>query len=71
MGCAGEAAVKFESLPDDVIVAKALSVLRSIFGDRTVPEVHLLTPISHLCYHNVPLIPSCVIMCVRILHKIT
>jgi len=36
---AGEDAVKFESLPDDVILAKALSVLRSIFGDQTVPEV--------------------------------
>lgn len=35
----GEDAVKFESLPDDVVVAKALSVLRSIFGDQTVPEV--------------------------------
>ena len=35
----GEDAVKFETLPDDVIVAKALSVLRSIFGDQTVPEV--------------------------------
>lgn len=35
----GEDAVKFESLPDEVIVAKALSVLRSIFGDTTVPEV--------------------------------
>ena len=31
--------MKFESLPDDVILAKALSVLRSIFGDQTVPEV--------------------------------
>jgi len=31
--------VKFESLPDEVVVAKALSVLRSIFGDTTVPEV--------------------------------
>ena len=39
LSCTGEAAVKFESLPDDVIVAKALSVLRSIFGDRAVPEV--------------------------------
>lgn len=36
---AGEAAIKFESLPDDVIVAKALSVLRSIFGDQ-IPEVN-------------------------------
>jgi len=36
---AGEDAVKFESLPDDVILAKALSVLRSIFGDQTMPEV--------------------------------
>lgn len=37
--CAGEDAVKFESLPNDVVVAKAISVLRSIFGDQTVPEV--------------------------------
>ena len=36
---AGEDAIKFESLHDDVIVAKAMSVLRSIFGDQTVPEV--------------------------------
>ena len=35
----GDDAVKFESLPDDVIVAKAMAVLRSIFGDQTVPEV--------------------------------
>ena len=38
----GEDAVKFESLPDEVVVAKALSVLRSIFGDTTVPEVSVL-----------------------------
>lgn len=42
----GDDAVKFESLPDEVIVAKALSVLRSIFGDTTVPEVCLFTPDS-------------------------
>lgn len=36
---AGEEAIKFESLPDEVIVAKALSVLRSIYGDTSVPEV--------------------------------
>ena len=35
----GDDAVKFESLPDDVVVAKAMAVLRSIFGDQTVPEV--------------------------------
>lgn len=35
----GEDAVKFESLPDNVVVAKAMAVLRSIFGDQTVPEV--------------------------------
>lgn len=35
---AGDDAVKFESLPDDVIVAKAMAVLRSIFGDQSVPE---------------------------------
>ena len=35
----GDDAVKFESLSDDVVVAKAVSVLRSIFGDQTVPEV--------------------------------
>ena len=39
----GEDAVKFESLPDDVIVAKALSVLRSIFGDTNVSEVSKTT----------------------------
>ena len=37
--CAGEDAVKFEGLPDDVITAKAVAVLRSIFGDQNVPEV--------------------------------
>ena len=37
---AGEDAVKFEGLPDDVVVAKAVAVLRSIFGDRSVPEVY-------------------------------
>ena len=36
---AGEDAVKFEGLPDDVITAKAVAVLRSIFGDQNVPEV--------------------------------
>ena len=35
----GDDAVRFESLPDDVVVAKALSVLRSIFGDQAVSEV--------------------------------
>ena len=35
----GEDAVKFESFPDDVVVAKAIAVLRSIFGDHAVPEV--------------------------------
>ena len=35
----GDDAVKFESLPDDVVVAKAMAVLRSIFGDQNVPEV--------------------------------
>ena len=38
--CVGEDAVKFEGLPDDVVVAKAVAVLRSIFGDPKVPEVH-------------------------------
>ena len=32
--------MKFEGLPDDVITAKAVAVLRSIFGDHNVPEVH-------------------------------
>ena len=40
----GEDAVKFESLSDDVVVAKAVSVLRSIFGDQTVPEVSSVKP---------------------------
>ena len=35
----GEDAVRFEGLPDDVVVAKAVAVLRSIFGDPRVPEV--------------------------------
>ncbi|XP_019848757.1 PREDICTED: lysine-specific histone demethylase 1A-like isoform X2 [Amphimedon queenslandica] len=35
---AGEDAVKYESLPDDVVTAKAMAVLRSIFGDNSVPE---------------------------------
>ena len=42
----GEDAVKFETLPDDVIVAKALSVLRSIFGDQIVPEVSSFTEVN-------------------------
>lgn len=36
---AGEDAVRFEGLSDDVVVAKAVAVLRSIFGDPIVPEV--------------------------------
>lgn len=36
---AGEDAERFESLPDHVVLAKALAVLRSIFGDKAVPEV--------------------------------
>ena len=39
---AGDDAVKYESLPDDVIIAKAMAVLRSIFGDETVPEVRAI-----------------------------
>ena len=39
---AGDDAIKFEALPDEVIVAKALSVLRSIFGDTCVPEVRCM-----------------------------
>ena len=38
---AGEDALRFESLSDQVIVAKAIAVLRSIFGDTAVPEVGL------------------------------
>ena len=38
---AGEDALRFESLSDQVIVAKAMAVLRSIFGDTAVPEVGL------------------------------
>lgn len=41
---AGEDALKFESLSDHVIVAKAMAVLRSIFGDTAVPEVSLNGP---------------------------
>lgn len=43
----GDDAVKFESLPDDVIVAKAMAVLRSIFGDQTVPEVRVALIHTH------------------------
>jgi len=39
---AGEDALKFESLSDQVIVAKAMAVLRSVFGDTSVPEVKIL-----------------------------
>lgn len=38
---AGEDALRFESLSDQVIVAKAMAVLRSVFGDTAVPEVGL------------------------------
>lgn len=38
---AGEDALRFESLSDQVIVAKAMAVLRSVFGDTSVPEVRL------------------------------
>ena len=48
--------MKFEGLPDDVIVAKAVAVLRSIFGDPNVPEVH----VSFLCPFCHTLILSCV-----------
>lgn len=43
---AGEDAERFESLPDHVVLAKALAVLRSIFGDKAVPEV------SRGCVHR-------------------
>ena len=36
---AGEDAEKFEAFPDQVILAKVLAVLRSVFGDKAVPEV--------------------------------
>ena len=55
---AGEDAVKFESLPDDVVVAKALSVLRSIFGDQTVPEVSATCTDNPSTCHGVPLSPA-------------
>jgi lysine-specific histone demethylase 1 len=35
---AGEDAEKFEAFPDQVILAKVLAVLRSVFGDKAVPE---------------------------------
>lgn len=38
---AGEDALRFESLSDQVIMAKAMAVLRSIFGDTAVPEVEI------------------------------
>ena len=40
--------MRFEGLPDDVVVAKAVAVLRSIFGDPIVPEVRMVpSPIFH------------------------
>ena len=49
--------MKFEGLPDDVIVAKAVAVLRSIFGDPNVPEVFVMCPFCHTlilsCVHSV------------------
>lgn len=45
--------MKFESLPDDVTVAKAMAVLRSIFGDQNVPEVHVCVyslPADHVVF---------------------
>lgn len=53
----GEEAVKFEGLPDDVVVAKAVSVLRCIFGDLKVPEVYLHVPI--LPFSHVFVLPFC------------
>ena len=53
--CAGEDAVKFEGLPDDVVVAKAVAVLRSIFGDPVVPEVCVH---STCCYFHSPILPQ-------------
>lgn len=55
----GEDAVKFETLPDDVVVAKALSVLRSIFGDQTVPEVSSLVYSLYFVYGVKTLVISC------------
>ena len=47
--------MKFESLSDDVVVAKAVSVLRSIFGDQTVPEVSCtLTFLAPFPSHDTP-----------------
>ena len=49
---AGEDVLRFEPLSDQVIMAKAMAVLRSIFGDTAVPEVgvHLHTfNLSVLC----------------------
>lgn len=36
---AGEAANKLETYPDDVIVGRAISVLKGIFGTNNVPQV--------------------------------
>lgn len=36
---AGEAANKLENVPDDIIVGRAVGVLRGIFGASTVPSV--------------------------------
>ena len=56
---AGEDAVKFEGLPDDVVVAKAVAVLRSIFGDPKVPEVRYSHSHSTVLLHCTIVLPSC------------
>ena len=39
---AGKDAETFEDLAEQVILAKVLAVLRSIFGDKAVPEVCII-----------------------------
>jgi len=39
---AGEAANKLETYPDDVIVGRALTVLKGIFGSNNVPQVRII-----------------------------
>ena len=38
---AGEAAAIMENVSDDVIVGRSIAVLKSIFGNNAVPQVHI------------------------------
>lgn len=43
---AGEAANKLETFPDEVIIGRALTVLKGIYGSQNVPQVR--TALSHM-----------------------